>query len=141
MHGMNKTSYFCPRCFADDEGGSWGEGVVGNGALCANCGAMGAIAIPAWAVASIREQASWVGKRYYPHAEDREHSREVRYLRSIAPPAAGVTAEHMEGAKWNHWCVTSGTTSIMPIVAASEEAAIREGRLSLPYPVPTEFES
>lgn len=36
-----------------------------------NCGSGGLVPMPEWAVSSIRFQASWVGKRYYPHDEDR----------------------------------------------------------------------
>lgn len=82
---------FCPRCFADNLGGSWGEGVLSG--HCMNCGASPAITIPAWAVRSIREQASWVGKRYYPCDEDREISAELETLRAMLTDFPGRFAE------------------------------------------------
>ena len=125
---------FCVRCFADDRNGSWGEGVHGDsvsGTLCANCGAMNsALAIPTWAVESIREQASWVGKRFYPHEEDYERSTEVKYLRSIAPPPES-TAERCDYG----WNVTQGRTSTI-IKAPTAAIAKREAALILPYPIP-----
>jgi hypothetical protein len=132
---------FCVRCFADDKGGSWGDGVYGDakhGTLCANCGAGNcAIEIPEWAVKSIREQASWVGKRYYPIDEDRERSVEIRYLRGIAPPQPGITATRSDDEKHpDWWHVQCGRVGVGPIVASTEAEAIEKGRLSLPYPVP-----
>lgn len=126
---------FCVRCFADDRGGSWGDGVhaiAEGGSFCANCCGIGsAFPLPQWAVDSIREQASWIGKRYYPHDEDVEKAAEVRYLRSIAPPPES-TAVHLESGGWN---VTQGRVSTI-IDAPSEARAKEIGREILPYPVP-----
>jgi hypothetical protein len=63
---------FCCRCFASSQDGSWGE--ICSHDYCFNCGAGGfVISIPVWAIKSIRESASFVGKRYYPDKEDYEH--------------------------------------------------------------------
>lgn len=140
-----KLKVFCPRCFADEDGGSWGDGVHGRPpeqTLCANCGAMNCgLLIPEWAIKSIREQASWVGKRYYPHAEDYEKSRELRYLRSIvSPPAGPMEAQESEELP-NFWtCRYAGELNAVCFSAPSETAARIEAVRSLPYPVPAEFE-
>lgn len=94
---------FCAKCFASSEDGSWGERVDGDdkGSHCFNCGAGNcAVRIPRWAVKSIREQASWVGKRYYPHEEDKEIHNEVQALRKLVKKFPGRTAERCEKGWW-----------------------------------------
>lgn len=78
---------FCCRCFASESSGSWDHVVVGS--FCANCCGNGtAFPLPKMAIESIRNQASWVGKRYYPHKEDaevealRKDAERYRWLRS-----------------------------------------------------------
>ena len=136
---------FCARCFADSHGGSWGEGTGSGG--CYNCGASGCtVMIPVWAVESIREQASWVGKRYYPSQEDKELSRELRYLRSIAPAPAGRTVERVEydGANPNDWRVTQalpdGSTISTTVRADHAGGALQAAEMILPHPVPEGFQ-
>lgn len=66
---------FCTLCFATENDGSWQHVVVGH--FCANCGVGGAVVdLPEWAIKNIRQNASWVGKRYYPCDEDRERAEE-----------------------------------------------------------------
>lgn len=128
---------FCPRCFASSEDGSWGDVAIGDG--CMNCGSGGTVVIPRWAVDSIREQASWVGKRYYPHAEDKEQVRELRYLRSIAPRIGfKVEAHRDEHDGVETYSVSRGGLSIFSF--RSREEAEREGPLRLPYAVPQDFD-
>lgn len=70
---------FCPYCFATDEDGSWQHTV--DEQFCSNCGAVNSsVPLPRWAVDSIRAQASWVGRRYYPNSEDHEREQERRAL-------------------------------------------------------------
>jgi hypothetical protein len=78
MDGVTLHQLFCPQCFATDNDGSWGHTVAGS--VCTNCGSQSIIHIPAFAVESIRKQASWVGKRYYPHTEDVEATNERQAL-------------------------------------------------------------
>lgn len=85
---------FCPGCLGSIDDSSWGE-LVAEG-YCCNCGNASTIMIPRWAVKSIREQASWVGKRYYPHKEDRERSAELEALRALAPDDPERTVKPVE---------------------------------------------
>jgi len=65
----NDMELFCVQCFASESSGSWVHVVVGS--FCTNCCGNGTtMPLPKAAIESIRQQASWVGKRYYPHAED-----------------------------------------------------------------------
>lgn len=60
-----KQRAFCTRCFADYNK----EWMQSN--HCINCGSGGSlILLHIWAVESIRKNASWVGKRFYPDKED-----------------------------------------------------------------------
>jgi len=136
---------FCSRCFACSQGGSWGEGVL-NG-HCYNCGAGGStVLMPRWAVDSIREQASWVGKRYYPSQEDKELSRELRYLRSIAPAPEGRTVARSEydGANPNDWVVTQkypdGSWVTTTVRADHAGPALKAAEMILSHPVPEDFQ-
>jgi len=139
-----RMTMFCARCFADDRGGSWGEGVA-NG-HCFNCGAGSAVSVPIWAVDSIREQASWVGRRYYPSAEDKALGAELRYLRMAMPTPDGRVVErpyretHMgEQAPADEWSVKqmeSGGWHSTTVRASTAEEALRAAAAVLPYPVP-----
>lgn len=61
---------FCPCCFASSTEGSWNHAVVAG--YCTNCGNGSTVELPEWAIAEIRRNASWVGKRYYPNEEDKK---------------------------------------------------------------------
>jgi hypothetical protein len=166
----------CVRCYATEEGGSWGaatikavDGDYGHSLLgtltlehahgkghCHNCGASGCtIVIPRWAVDSLRQQASWVGKRYYPIVEDSLAQAELRALRSLVPHDSGRTVE--VAAYQND--VPEGQTrfsveqniitakahfaedvkdvrqakSFVQIVAPSKEEAVLKAKLKLPF--------
>ena len=124
----NELREFCALCFADDKGGSWGAGTSGTG-FCANCCARATIRIPAWAVESIREQASWVGKRYYPHSEDREAYEERKALLNLVPEFPGRSFEQREDdpGQWNVVQQLPRGQSVMTIVRAeSGEQAMRK---------------
>lgn len=127
IEDQNELREFCARCFADDKGGSWGSGTSGTG-FCTNCCSRATIRIPAWAVASIREQASWVGKRYYSHAEDREAYEERKVLLALVPEFPGRSFEQRDDGpdQWNVWQKLPGGGSVMTIVRAETgEAAMR----------------
>lgn len=102
---------------------------------CFNCGGGGTITIPAWAIKSIRGQASWVGKRYYPHEEDKERSEEIKALRALAPDDPERTASsrpqgfYMVGQPSQD----GGTTSVGPVYADSPEEALKKAKTHLPY--------
>lgn len=134
---------FCPGCFADSRGGSWGPGVEGQ--WCANCGSHGTVRMPLWAIDSIRRSASWVGKRYYPSQEDRELSAELRYLRSLVPPPPGRTVRRADydGCNENDWVVKQeypdGSSTTTTVRADCDEQARLAGQTALPYPVPQSF--
>lgn len=123
---------FCALCFADDKSGSWGH--VTTAGFCTNCCANGStVQIPAWAVRSIREQASWVGKRYYPHAEDRDAYEERKALLELVAEFPGRSAEEYEDRP-GEWRVTQ----ILPVgsvqttrKAVTADQAMRE--CGLPY--------
>lgn len=130
---------FCPRCLADERGGSWGGGPEGGGAWCSNCGAGPAVVLPAWAVDSVRQQASWVGKRYYPNAEDRELALELRALRVLAcelRPPAGRTVEktETEGGYEVKQETGSGRWTMVYLDAVDDESALAAAAPLLPYP-------
>lgn len=129
---------FCPRCFATSESGSWNH-VVECG-YCTNCGNSSTVSLPFWAIESIREQASWVGKRYYPSKEDRQQYAELLALRLLVTESPGRTAEPVEDDP-TRWCVkqalAAGDGWISTMVDASSAAgALDAARASLPY-VPT----
>lgn len=125
---------FCPRCFASSEDGSWGCTVQGN--YCENCSASGSVTIPVWAIKSIREQASWVGKRFYPDREDEEASTELRALRCLAPECKGRTARPIED-DLDRWWVTQeqggGRSTSISVEASCESDALDKARPRLPY--------
>lgn len=129
---------FCARCFASDDGGSWGVGTIDG--HCFNCGAgwTGEIKLPRWAIESIRAQASWVGRRYYPGQEDKENHAELRALRSLPKTFPGRTAElRTDKEKGEFWWVTQslgeGKTVSQSARGSSAEEAIENTRYTLPY--------
>lgn len=129
---------FCPACFASSENGSWSYTVMGD--FCSNCGAIGTITIPRWAIESIRHQASWVGRRYYPNQEDRENAAELRALRAIPKSFPGRTAQQDKEDKYRYWVtqrLDSNKTVSTSVKAASVDDAIEASRYVLPY-VPEE---
>jgi hypothetical protein len=129
---------FCPGCFASTEGGSWGVGVIGD--HCMNCGATGTVQIPRWAVDSIRAQASWVGRRYYPGPEDQERAAELKALRALPPSFPGRRAEEDKHEKYRWWVTQDlpGNKNVSSMFKATSAAdAIEASRYSLPY-VPAE---
>lgn len=125
---------FCVRCFASEKDGSWGETVYES--MCSNCGAGGPpFRIPGWAVDSIRENASWVGKRYYPADEDHEQNAEVQELRKLVKKFPGRTCEPtFDGQAYQ---VTqempNGSTTSMFTGAATAKKAMEDLKLDLPY--------
>ncbi len=103
---------------------------------CFNCGAHeSTVEIPRWAVESIRQQASWVGKRYYPHDEDKDIRRELETLRKRATGRAGLSVKRTENGKY--WEVTQkkpGGLSVTVIIESdSEDYAMGRGVVLLPY--------
>lgn len=82
---------FCTLCFASEADGSFHCIVVGDG--CTNCSANGTVVeLPEWAIANIRRNASWVGRRFYPCDEDREAQQERADLLSLVENFPGRTA-------------------------------------------------
>jgi hypothetical protein len=130
---------FCPCCFADNVGGSWGVGTIGS--HCMNCGNGSTVTLPAWAVESIREQASWVGKRYYPHEEDREAYEERKTLRGLQTVFAGRSARPIRDAEGapepGHWWVDQekpgGGCVSTTLDALSEAEALEKAKTALPF--------
>jgi hypothetical protein len=99
---------FCVLCFADEESGSWDHIVVKVGAgttHCTNCGAGGStVTIPKWAVDNIRQNSSWVGKRYYPNEEDKDAQVERQALLKLVPSFPGRSAVFKP--EYSNWWVT-----------------------------------
>ncbi len=130
---------FCVMCFADSVDGSWGHTVVEttSGSHCLNCGASGSgVAMPRWAVESVRKNASWVGCRYYPNQDDRERGAELVHLRALVPHFPGRTAAPIPDHP-DRWAVTqrladSKTVSVA-VTASSEDEALAAARTQLPY--------
>jgi hypothetical protein len=127
---------FCVKCFADDRSSSLsGSGSIVND-HCLNCGSGGTIAsLQVWAVDSIREQASWVGKRYYPNDEDRQLNEELRALRREIGNYPGRSAEPSSTpGQWDLIQVLeNGSTRRTSIVADSAEDALKKGADYLPW--------
>ena len=128
----NEEICFCPRCFASEDGGSWGPGATAS--HCANCGAGGsALKLPRWAVQSIREQASWVGKRYYPNQEDKDLAAEIEALRALVPVMPGRSAEPNEDGSWSVVQKTKTSNIVVYVEATSASEALRKAHTQLPY--------
>ena len=117
---------FCPCCFADEDSGSWQHVVVSG--HCTNCGNGSTVELPRWAVDSIREQASWVGKRYYPHVEDREAAAERAALLALVTSFPGRTAKESDDpGRWNVTQQRADGRSVMTMVnAGSSDEAMRK---------------
>ena len=130
---------FCPNCFATEHDGSWGSTV--HGQWCSNCGATGTIPMPRWAVESIRSNASFVGKRYYPIDEDFEASRELKELRALQTSFPGRSAElkqsHLgEGPYWSVSQKMGRKTRYITVSAdkaKTPEEALEAAKCDLPY--------
>lgn len=91
--------------------------------------------LPAWAIESIRAQASWVGKRYYPADEDRERHEERKALLKLVGEFPGREAkpsqsEQMAG-KYEVVQQMPGGRSVMTWVSANDaEEAMRKSGLT-----------
>ena len=125
---------FCPSCMASGDNSSWGGGI--DLSHCDNCGHGPPIQIPRWAVESIRQQASWVGKRYYPHQEDRDIHQELEDLRKLIKKFPGRTATRCAGEP-GHWRVVQkiglrATTGVL-VQAKTKAAAFLKAHTLLPY--------
>lgn len=125
---------FCPMCFASNEGGSWGDGC--DEGHCFNCGASNStVKLPRWAIDSIRQQASWVGKRFYAHDEDKNLYEEIRHLRGTIKEFPGRSVERTEDgtAWWVHQELPGGLRVSIVVEGGTKERALEKGRLELPY--------
>lgn len=135
----SESVWFCPMCFADSNGGSWNGGVDEH--FCTNCSASGTgILVPAWAVKSIRAQASWVGKRYYPNDEDREAWAERRLLRASVAELSRLTVARCEydngdPKRWSAKVVTNAgsMTSTSFDAGLTIDEATAKAKVSLPF--------
>jgi len=124
---------FCPSCFGSSDDSSWGESVTDR--YCYNCGNSTVITIPRWAVKSIRQQASWVGKRYYPNEEDIERHKELEVLRALAPdnPERTVSKTYEPRSfKTQQPNDRGGTTSTWVKADSMDEARIK-AKVVLPF--------
>jgi hypothetical protein len=132
---------FCPRCFGSSDSTSWN--CPTESSYCFNCGGC-PIQIPRWAVESLREQASWVGKRYYPHDEDKQTNLELKNLRVLVkkfPGRSAVRSPPLPDEKTTDaWWVTQilskddPSESVSVIVhARNKKEALEKCRLTLPY--------
>lgn len=122
---------FCPRCFADTRGGSWGH--TANDWGCTNCGSPSTVAVPAWVVDSVRENASWVGKRYYPCQEDKDDQRELEYLRSLQKREDLQVEQHeYEGEVF--YMVSNGVQTLGSFRDAEAALALGRGQLRIIVP-------
>lgn len=150
---LDKTpTLFCTRCFATEVDGSWDHVVYGEESnnYCTNCGGGNtSVKLPRWAVEDIRQNASWVGKRYYPHQEDGEKNEELHRLRALVTEFPGRTAEELEedplrppiredGQTSFNWCVTQklpgkGKRTSIYVKADGEQDALERARTLLPY--------
>jgi hypothetical protein len=134
--------WFCPRCFGSSDSSSWGGETCESG--CMNCGSGPTLSIPRWAVESIRTQASFVGRRYYPHEEDFQAQEELQDLRLIPKTYPGRTAKlcafHDDRWSSSYWSVEQKKPdgSIISIMVGhkqfpTKQAALKEARTRLPY--------
>jgi hypothetical protein len=128
------TIQFCERCFATMD---WGI------AHCFNCGAGGTgVVMLKRQAESIRESASWVGRRFYPNEEDRENWAEVKALRRAIGTYPGRSAEWVpgnDGAR-GYWRLSQSLDNgrvVMTMVQAPEgmkpEDVIEQHRDALPW--------
>ncbi len=123
---------FCVCCFASEKDASWG-GEVFKGHCC-NCGSSGSpIELEEWQIKSIREQASWVGKRYYPHKEDIEINRELKYARETLPIPLNRIVEPCKFCEgFNVTQMTQDGNISTIIKASSAKEALEKSRSILP---------
>lgn len=136
MPNFKKKLYeFCTHCFASEEDSSWG-GTATN-SYCYNCGAGGtSIRIPKWSIDSIRSNASWVGKRYYPISEDFEKEKELKKLRSTISIFNGRTAKQAtdDPSRWEvSQELEEGNRIIIYVSALSEKEALEKAKTLLPF--------
>jgi hypothetical protein len=135
MANKKSLNLFCTRCFASEDNSSWGGEVIPS--RCFNCGAGGfVIEIPKWAIDSIRKNASWVGKRYYPSQEDFETAQELKKLRASVSSFNGRSAKQTsyDPSQWIVSQILSGDTSTSIVVSASsEKEALEKAKTLLPY--------
>jgi hypothetical protein len=121
---------FCPGCFATSEDGSANHVCDEN--YCYNCGSGGTVTIPRWAVESIRAQASWVGKRYYPNAEDHIINAELKLLRSRMPD------HETDSWKIEDWAEYTDTPDVpkpkLTLKRRASKDSSRETSMDLPNP-------
>lgn len=130
---MDQTEIsFCPQCFACERSGSCDHVVVGG--HCTNCGNTATVMLPAWAVDSVRKNASWVGKRFYPCQEDLDRAEELSDLYAIVEEFPGRTATRCVDST-NHYTVTqmlpggNGRRVINTSIGASPQEAMRRSGL------------
>lgn len=130
---------FCPRCFASEKDGSWGCTVDKN--FCNNCSASGtAVPLPEWAIKTIREGASWIGRRYYPQQEDKENHEELMALRSLVTDR-DLTVKREEPSEFDpagSWRCTVNMSDGRNVSTSLKgtmtyEEALWEARRILPY--------
>jgi hypothetical protein len=125
---------FCVCCFASEKDASWGGEVIKD--HCFNCGASGSpVELEEWQIKSIRQQASWVGKRYYPHEEDNEIHLELKYAREKLPLPKDRTARLVSDSKEDYWVsqpLKNGSNISVTVKARSEEEALQKSKLKLP---------
>lgn len=129
-----KDVAFCVRCFASEDSGSWCA--TGSQTWCANCSAGGTlILIPEYAIKSIREQASWVGRRYYPSEEDLHRQAELKRMREALPIPHNRTASYV--AESDRWVVSqpllTGQVRQVMVVSADEDDALQKTKAQLPW--------
>lgn len=133
---MDGLSHFCVMCFADESDGSWGHVTIPESNYCTNCSSGGTlIQIPRGAVESIRRNASWVGKRYYPADEDSISFREREELLKLVQSFPGRSAKALEDES-GRWEVSQRSpdrrTTSTWVSAESGDDALRRAK-SLTY--------
>jgi len=131
---------FCVQCFASEIDGSWYHLVerCKDDNFCGNCGGHNtACPLPRAAIESIRKQASWVGKRYYPHEEDSQAHLERIELLKLVKAFPGRKA--LQSDPFNGWWsidqkMPDGRTMFITTLAENEADAMESVRFSsLPY--------
>lgn len=133
---LNRVVYFCSKCFADSDGGSWGEPAEYSN--CYNCNTSsfghGITSLPKYIVENIRKNASWVGKRYYAHEEDYRINEELKTLRDkvgIFPGRHVIKEGEHEYLVIQQLSLNSH--QMMFVKAADEKDALERSKSSLPY--------
>src|ERR1051325_2191222 len=129
---------FCVQCFASEIDGSWDHVVLQTDDdynICGNCGGCGtAYPLPRAAIESIRKQASWVGKRYYPHAEDAEADLGRMELLKLVDVFPGRTVASVGGSDPDYWNVTqqlpNGKAEMISVIAGNAEHAFQRAHFS-----------